>query len=174
MALPERFSAEIDDPGYPYAVELEIAVRYGLPTCSRLVLSQRDGGEPVSSRGLRAVPLTRYLALATAQAALKAYPQVDGSVAYEPMWGEEVVRGPEDIEGPRPMSDEHLREVARIYREAVGRGSNAPRRAIEADPRWHASTATVGRWVQAARRRGFLRDAMPRRAGEARPGGDTK
>jgi hypothetical protein len=165
LLLPARFGADIDDDELPYVVELEVRVVDGRPTCSRLTLLQRDGGAPVTSRELRGVQLSRYLALAAGAHAMRFTTEgmAAGSVAVEPMWGEEVVVRRTDVEKPspgrRPLTDDHLKKVAQIYREAQrdGRPTSA---AISAE--LSGATATVSRWVGEARARGFLEKAVPR------------
>lgn len=167
LVLPARFGAVIDDDRLPFRVEIEVRVHNRRPTCSKLTLLQREGGDPVTSRELRGVQLTRYLAVAAAQCALRMERLPDGSVAVEPMLGEVVLVNRTDVEaarqGRRPLTDEHLRNVARLYRAAVD-GGKSTREAINAE--MPAATSTIGRWVQEARARGFLGEATPRRAGE--------
>lgn len=63
----------------------------------------------------------------------------------------------------KPISDEKLQDVARIYREELSGG--APTKAVA--KRLHYSRASAGRLVALARERGFLGDPLgPRRAGE--------
>jgi hypothetical protein len=170
LMLPARFRATVEDDKLPYRIELEIKVVDRHPTCTKLTLAQRGDGPPVSSRELRSARLTAYLAIAATQAAWRVVPLGTGSVAVEqPAIGEEIVVQRVEIEPPRQgrhrLSDDHLREVARLYRDALAEGKRAPREAIKAQI--PASTATIARWVQEARRKGFLGEATPRRAGEA-------
>jgi len=169
LALPARFSAICDGDDVAYGAELEVEVRNGRPVCTRLTLTEHPGGPPISSRELRAVRLSWYLGLAAAACALRMDRLPDGSISVEPAIGEEIIVERADIEGPRGgrrrLSDEHLIEVAAVYRAALERKSRAPRKAIESDPRWLPSPATAARWVQEARKRKFLGPATPRRAG---------
>jgi hypothetical protein len=65
-----------------------------------------------------------------------------------------------------PQSDVDWRRVAELYRRAVSAGS-PPSEVIAAE--FGVSRATARKWVQGTRERGFLRAALGRRAGEARP-----
>lgn len=60
--------------------------------------------------------------------------------------------------GPQPLSDEHFREVARVYQEHVG---GAPLKAIMAT--WGVKRAAASKYVAMARARGFL--GWPERIG---------
>lgn len=66
----------------------------------------------------------------------------------------------------RPESDDDWRRLAELYRRAVAGGSS-PSHSIAAE--FGVSRATARKWVQVARQRGFLRAALGRRVGEARP-----
>jgi hypothetical protein len=168
LMLPLRFRATVDDDRLPYGVELEIKVLDRRPTCAKLTLTQREDGPPVSSRELRSARLTLYLAIAATRAAWRIVRLEGGSVAIEPTIGEEIVVQRAEIEPPRKgrhrLSEDHLRRVARLYQNALAEGKRAPREAIKAEI--PASTATIARWVQEARKAGFLGEATPRRAGE--------
>ena len=69
----------------------------------------------------------------------------------------------------RVLTDIHLQEVARVYRDARAAGSRAPRKAVV--EHWltaHGEVVadqTVTSWLQKARRRGFLGPTDERRAG---------
>ena len=64
------------------------------------------------------------------------------------------------------VSDEHLLNVARVYRNALAAGE-PPTAAVE--KKFFTKRANAGRWVMEARRRGFLDPApRPRQAGEAK------
>lgn len=78
-----------------------------------------------------------------------------------------------ELTGRRPqrgarITDDQLREVAMVYRAALAEseGRKAPTEAVR--DMFTISRSTAGRWVEEARRRGFLGPAPGRRrAGEA-------
>ena len=61
------------------------------------------------------------------------------------------------------ITDEHLEQVARVYRQALDTGI-PPKKAVSAE--LHASTSTAGRWISQARKRGILGPTMPGKKGE--------
>jgi hypothetical protein len=63
-----------------------------------------------------------------------------------------------------PVTDEHLTQVAELYRAAFERG-DPPTQTI-ADT-MHVARSTAARWVGLARKRGLLGASLPGRAGEA-------
>jgi len=78
---------------------------------------------------------------------------------------DEVTRDAKRSRQGRRLSDDDLKETARIYREAMTIGRN-PTEAVQRE--LHLSRSTAGRWVMQARRRGFLGPAPAGRvAGEA-------
>ncbi len=62
------------------------------------------------------------------------------------------------------MSDDHLREVANVYRNAMKAGRRDPVNAVR--EAMHASRPTAGRWVAQAREKGFLGRALEKQPGE--------
>lgn len=68
--------------------------------------------------------------------------------------------------GKMPITDDLLRLVARLYREAVDLGEH-PRGYIAARVDGGRASSTVARWILMARDRGFLGPATGTRAGEA-------
>jgi hypothetical protein len=71
-----------------------------------------------------------------------------------------------DARRPRrgsPVTDEHLRRVAALYRAALERG-DPPTQTVGDE--MHAGRSTAARWVAKARERGLLGEALPGKAGE--------
>ena len=74
--------------------------------------------------------------------------------------------------GKRPLSDDHLRRVAELYREA--QFLEEPRAKYIAREFPHYESATIRNWIRYARRKGFLGEAPgPRKPGETK-GDDPK
>jgi hypothetical protein len=161
--LPAVFSAVVDDPESPWLVRLDISTGPdGETRCTSFAVDARHGGEPVTPRSLRAVPIGRYLEEVPALASYRAERSPEGDVRFvrASSAGDtlHIPREPTKRTWTR-LSDEHLQEVADVYRAAMQEeGRKAPRQAIRADPRWAGtvSATTVARWVEEARTRGFL------------------
>ena len=182
LALPRWSKVRIDDPGAQYSVELEIVPRDGRPVAVGVKLLERTG--PVTSEGLRSVRLATYVDLA-AQAAAWERVEDEGAITFRRFETQPTV-----VEGPtttvwrggrstayvklrpstgRQLSDDHLREVAQIYKAALAGGSRAPRKAVV--EHWRSvygeavASQTVASWLQKARGRGFLAQTEERKAG---------
>lgn len=183
--LPSRFTALVEMPSIPNAVELRMRVTEDCrPICSSLtvwrartlhnVVQTERMDQPhdmtettvseISSEGLRRVPASRLIRWA-----------ILGACHHRP--GDEGRRGKHDppsldewsalfaTEGKRrrhALNDAHFQKVADVYRSAVKLGT--PTRAVAAH--FTAGESTAGRWVVEARRRGFLGKTVAGRPGE--------
>lgn len=168
FAIPDRFSAVIDADWLPYRVEVDLAANGGDVHCVAMTLQAHDGGEPVTSRGLRDVPLGECIRLATA-AALRPMERNAGEVKIK-------LGGPSDMTEPmvlasrrprRRISDDWLHEAAAIYEAAEENPTQAVEQQHSQAP---ISYSTASRWVEEARRRGFLPPTTRGRRGP-RPAG---
>ncbi len=122
----------------------------------------------VTSRSLRGVPVAELIG--------RAIPMARGEQNNMPEWMVERILGrvPDLPQvkrnpGPKGHGDEHFRNVAAWYRRAVDEHPRAPMKWLA--EQLHADRATVNRWVQRARDKGYLGEAIPGRAGE-RTGGE--
>jgi hypothetical protein len=186
LLVPAQFSAVLRDSRYP--VRLEIAIEDGRAVCtgiSRLEVGKRlrlhDGtekgkwitkGDPITASLFRRMPLDRILHEIIDAAAVELVDILDPMTQEErAAWmpaagsksGRERLR--EARKGGRgvKLTDADLRRAADIYRAALKK-HDPPTRAV-AD-QLHLARSTAGRWVFAARKRGFLGPATPRQAGE--------
>ncbi len=153
LHLPPRYAVEVDDPECPFLVEIHVAVVDGQPRCAELRCRPRPGGPPVTSEGLRRVALARYLRESTVAYAEHLVLDEHGEV----MFGRATGTGDESLlaraaqrRPRRQMTDDLLRDVARVYTEAESKPTVAVMRHFQ------VSRPTAGRWVMTARERGFL------------------
>lgn len=65
----------------------------------------------------------------------------------------------------RQLGDDHFRDVAESYRQAMVKAPQAPTQWLA--KQWHVSEPTLRRWLQRARDKGYLGASMPGKAGEA-------
>jgi hypothetical protein len=160
-------TAEDFDPGGGgYDVTLGLSFSGGRYVCDRLTLARRPGGPPVTGEAVRAVPVARLLRWGVRHLLMEVVERgPDGSLIAEPlgdMPADLAERGPTEIS---------LRWVARVYTMAVACG-DPPTAAVEKTLRLPRSTA--GRWVSAARDRGYLGPTTPGKIGgtESTPHGE--
>jgi hypothetical protein len=141
-------------------LELDLTVVDGEAVCAAARFVQRDGGPPITPRAIRRVPLAQYVRAAAGAAAVSATDLTH--IGHDDETGAAfiAIRG-----GYRHLyTDQFLREVAKVYREALAAGSAAPRKAVQ---EWQGvSTQTAARWIAEARKRGILGPTRPGKAGE--------
>lgn len=180
--LPSRFSALIETPSIPNAVEMRMRVTEdGQTICSSLtvwrartlhyVVQTERMEQPhdmsdttvseISSESLRKVPASRLVRWAVL-AACHAVPGVEGRRDPPSLDEWSTLFATEGKRRRRRLDDRHFQEVAAVYRAAVKFGT--PTRAVAAH--FTAGESTAGRWVVEARRRGFLGKTSAGRPGE--------
>jgi hypothetical protein len=160
FVVPSRFLARNDELG----LEIEIDAA-GNPRVRAVIVL----GEDIKTEHLRRLPIARLTREAVARAQLKtawgmarllSRPQLE-EVASAYL---DYVQNARPTRKGSPVTVEHLRQVADVYRAALNKGD--PPTQTVADT-LHASRPTAARWVQMARARGLLGAALPGRAGEA-------
>ncbi len=135
-----------------FAVKLKIDIVGGRLACVSLTAERLPDGPPITSEGLRRVPVAEYVVRTAEHATetlLERIPQPDGSyqlAKFSPPAQDFTEGG---------MTDEALEQVARIYAWAQATGRKATGILLN-DYGMPRPTAT--RWIQTARRRGILRD----------------
>ena len=193
-AVWDRFSATIepDDAKLPVC-HLHVEVESGRAVCVELRVQRSPGGPPVTGTALRQLPLGEYVRRAVGAAASFAVParagkrltvttedgeqwpiqhqRIDDEWVAIPTAGldrsenfqSELRSSPSRREYGGRVTDDELRKVADIYRAAhVARKPPTAEVARE----MHVSRSTAGRYVQRARKQGFLGPTRPRVAGE--------
>ena len=188
--VPEHFQVtvgELLDESVDPVVDIELAVEGGRVVCLGVQFRRRPGGRAVQSTDLGTLPLKHLIRDAALPFAhLRFSP--DGSLdlsppdliqtgAFERVRADQKER--EEIQneikkaidqhehsrGRAAVTDEHLAEVAKVYREAAAAGQ-PPTQAVAIH--FERARSTAGRWVVQARQAGHLRPARgDRQAGEA-------
>lgn len=173
------FQGRDDDPDAEPPVALKLArssdgrmictaMIVGLNEAYPVVIDGRGGYQAtpveVTSRALRKIPVAELIGRAMRS-------------ADAPGWGDLVkrrvpkVRAVQRSPGPKGHPDEHFREVADAYREAL---LAEPRRPMAWMQRhYHADRTTIARWVKRARDMGYLGEADPGKAGDRRRDEDS-
>ncbi len=145
-------SANDVDP-LDFVVRMVIDIVDGRLACVSLTAERLPDGPPITSEGLRRVRVAEYVVFAAERASteilLERIPAADGSYALA-----KFSPPPRDF-AKAGMTDEALEQMARVYAWAQATGRKATGILLN-DYGMPRPTAT--RWIQAARRRGILRD----------------
>jgi hypothetical protein len=169
--IPERFTAKLIDatqPGDTVTLEIEVDER-AVARCVGLTVHDENG--PITGQTLRRIRVATLMRHALVNAASGEVTEIPGggvSAGWpaSPGDADEYERFLEGARQPRrgaTLTDDHLEQVAAMYRRAIELG-DPPTRTI-AD-RMYVARATAARWVGKAREKGFLGPAMRGRGGE--------
>jgi hypothetical protein len=155
----------VDDPSKDFLVVLELRVPRGRNAgdayATRVSVEAREEGTPVDGTVLRTIPVKQYVRDGLL-AAKRTFSGSEPTISQTEAWVESLPKS-----GRPGPPDDVLRMVAKLYRAALAdpkhRRSPTAYVAREGDiPR-----GSAGRYVRAARDKGFLGEALDRRAGEA-------
>jgi hypothetical protein len=189
--LPARFDVAVLDPEAPYDGDLGFAVEKGTPWCqsiqlyfhkTHLTIIQTDGMTkpatlrvqehvPLTSAGLRQVPVARWIRRAT-NAAMHRHARPieeddfgdDEGKAIDD-WSAVFASRAEVAPSRRVLDDAHHERVAQVYRQALKERNPQPVNAVKRA--MAVSRSTAGRYVALARAAGYLEAAPMRgKAGE--------
>src|SRR5215204_4959870 len=146
VMLPEQFTAQFAVRN-GHTVEMDIAAIDGAPVCNALRVIRHPDRPSLTGHELRRLPLADWVAFACSMVGVGNQGDVPTTSAQ---WRSETYRA--DLERAvrrsrrrNSLTDEFLREVARIYR------SNADERPIEAiQEAWPSAHSTAARWVKLA------------------------
>ena len=146
--------------GWGHDVDVRIVVVDGRLAAGEVTVGRHEGGGPVTSEALRGIPVGRLVKRAGGAVQHVRERHDSGGTTVGPAW-------PSEEEGAyvarHGLDDDTLRIVARVYRVAYLIG-DPPTKKVEALLELPRSTA--GRWVAAARERGYLSEARgPGKAG---------
>jgi hypothetical protein len=142
-----------------YDVEAEVVFEEGRLICDRLTVARRESGPPVTTEGLRRIPVAMLLHVAAEHNVMHITPT--GAEAYKaaypmlPMLSERAQHGG----GP---SDEDLWLIATVYQVAYATNESPTKAVMD---RLGLPRSTAGRWIRMARKRGLLGPATPSKAG---------
>jgi hypothetical protein len=173
LVLAKPLVFQIDDPSSPYLVQLTIVAWNGRFAATRVAVSARAFGEPVTATGMRRVTIERYVARIRqwiSEQTPNLYlgtPISPDVVSYR--FASLSERATAGTDKRRQISRGDLERVAAAYRAALA--SADPRRAAApvlyvADV-MHCSRSHAARLVGRARRVGLLGRALRGLAGEA-------
>jgi hypothetical protein len=155
VSLPD-FTLTYDAPDEPL-VELDLIVDDGVPVVDEIRIVRRRGSASLTITALKTLPITALVDEAWQRMAMTVRPSPDGKVMIaEPVDLFGTSEQPVRVRRRRqtPMTDSFLREVARVYRDAL----EQPAPMQSTAERLHASYRTASRWVKLARDRGFIEE----------------
>jgi hypothetical protein len=169
MLLPREYQVRFEGADLPYIVTLEIRLEDTGPACNAMRCERASDGPPVTTAGIRRIPVSRLVSESPQVAAWVPMRDAEGGVVGEEVAAVRdfpaIAAAQREVESTRrrwAMNDDHLRAVARVYREAKKRpgptGVPAPTAAVK--EHFNVSRPTAGRWVMASRDRGFLPPAQ--------------
>lgn len=163
FAAPRRFTATSDT----LRLDVEVAPD-GIAACRAVEVRARDG-EALTSESLR-LPLARLVREALAGSARWYAPDggdthsfVGGSSPESRALYAELTKDIRPARRGRPVTDEHLRAVAKLYRRLAAGGGSPTQDIADA---MNVGRATAARWVRAARDAGHLGEALRGQPGE--------
>jgi hypothetical protein len=167
----------VDRSDLPYVLTIQLSHSDdGRSVCSRLVVEQREGGTPVTSDGMRRLPLARLIRdlmaepprLIMKRQGESLVPVTPGDESFEDDLAAYLQeRRKAERKGRRRVTDEDLQRVADVYRKAL-HDTQPPGLAVQRVLKLR-TPEQARRWISKAREAGFLGEAPgPRQIGEKR------
>jgi hypothetical protein len=150
------------EEGLPYRLELRVVHEDGRFVVDQLTVKRREGGPPVTTEGIREIPVTAILRLAVESNVMRAGPTIrkGNTSSWEWTWASPLALSERTRRtGP---TDADLQTVADLYHVAYAT-SQPPTKLVM--NRLDLPRSTAGRWIALARKRGLLGPATPRKAG---------
>jgi hypothetical protein len=156
---PFTFFTEIEGL---YRVEFRVVFEDGRFVVDQLTVKRRSDGPPVTTEGIREVPIAAFLRLAVESNIMHVGPTIrDGNKStWELKWASPLALS-ERTRSTGP-TEKDLQTVADVYHVAYATGQAPTKAVIE---RLDLPRSTASRWVRMARERGLLGPATPRKAG---------
>jgi hypothetical protein len=158
LELEGRYSLKAD-----VAYEQPVGGRIGHFSVDRLTVTRREDGPPITTEGLREIPVAAFLRRAVEDNLMRVRPTIreGNKSSWMLTWAEPIALSERARAGGGP-SDEDLRAVADVYGLAFVTGGAPTKTVME---RLGLPRSTAGRWIKMARERGLLGPATPRKAG---------
>ncbi len=171
---------EFTEGDLPQRVLLRLATSpEGTIICTGLIVGAFPPEEEISARDLRSIRLGEILSnlgnLLEAHKEFKRKGELKNLAEFRRVTIGDMLEASVDYivrpttlrPGPKGQPREHFEDVAKAYRAAL---ISDPRRPVKRlAEQYHASGATVRRWIQRARDMGLLGESVPGKAGEVKP-----
>ena len=168
LGAPREFTFSVEEERL-YSLEADVVYeqpvggRMGHFVVDRLTIRRREDGPPVTTEGLRQIPVAAFLHIALEGRLMRVGPTVrEGNKStWELTWAGPIALSERAQAGGGP-GDEDLRAVADVYHLAYVTGAAPTKTVME---RLGLPRSTASRWIRMARERGLLGPATPRKAG---------
>lgn len=162
--VPGRMVALIEHPALPVTVEVAIEIGHDHAVhCSRLTCTDRSVPRGVTGEKLRRLPVERIIRSVLAAAAEDELGRsLDWVPGHQDAFSEALAIG--NPASRWALTEDHLAEVARVYREAVASRERTPVNAVATH--FGRPRPTAARWVQKARQAGLLGETTQGRVSE--------
>lgn len=163
VLLPPRFEAtEETKDGFTFTVMIE-ADGKAPPRCTKVTVEPADPNARIGSTVFRTHSISGLIDRAVASAAIPVEIEEVGEGVWRTSPVETLSRDQaeeiwEDIREPHrgaPIRDEHLAAVGKVYGTARASGMKPPQLIAN---EMHASLATAYRWIERAKKAGYIKD----------------
>lgn len=168
LGAPREFTFRVEEERL-YSLEADVVYeqpiggRMGHFVVDRLTVRRRDDGPPITSEGLRQIPVAAFLRLAVEGSLLRVGPTIrEGNKSTWKLTPTGPIALSERARAGGGPSEDDLRAVADVYQLAHVTGGAPTKTVME---RLGLPRSTASRWVRMARERGLLGPATPRKAG---------
>jgi hypothetical protein len=168
LAAPREFTFSLKEE---WRYSLEAGVVYEQPAggdmghfvCNQLTVKRRKDGPPITTEGLREIPVAAFLRAALEFHLMRGGPVIrEGNTSTLTLtWAGPIALSERARAGAGP-SEKDLRAVADVYQLAYVTGGAPTKTVME---RLGLPRSTASRWIRMARDRGLLGPATPRKAG---------
>jgi hypothetical protein len=156
FALPKRFSEPFETKELPYRLEIEVVLEGDRFICQSLRAERKKGGDPVTSQGLRKLPIQDLIRGASLGVLHRVKRNPEGNAwVLQPLNRVSFRRFAK--KGPTMEALEH---VALVYRLAYA-ANESPTKAVQ--EAFGLARSTAERWVSKARDAGLIEIDDPRR-----------
>lgn len=154
LMAPGEYGITVDDEALPYVVELDVVLEDQRPSCKEIRCIRRPGGPPVTSEGIREIPVSGILRHTLQDVAYRVDEISPGQYKLTPVSkGNDIEATYQAARRRFPLTDDRLEKAALLYQEAEARGDPPTKNVAEA---MHVSRSTAARLVREARKRGHL------------------
>jgi hypothetical protein len=159
--VPFTFRTEVEGL---YSLEMRVVYEAGRFVVDQLTVNRRADGPPVTTEGIREIPVAALLRLAVEGNLTRVGPrQHDGHTStWEYTWAAWPANLSERAQSGAGPNEHDLRAIADVYQIAYATDQPPTKTVMQ---RFGLPRSTASRWIALARKQGLLGPATPRKAG---------